>query len=283
MNDGGADVLMITYDRPQYTRLALSELLARSDERTRVWVWHNGMNLQTLEVVRSFQDHPRFHRLHHSEENVALREPTNWLWTEARGAYLSKVDDDCIVPHDWTRLLIEAHEAEPEFGILGCWRFQEEDFDPELGGRKIRTFPSGRQLLVNLWVEGSGYLMKRACRDAVGLLGEGQSFTDYGIAVGRKGWVNGWVYPFLYQEHMDDPRAEHSGLRTDADLAEYLPLSAKANGVKSVADWEAQIRRSARKVQEAPADPAYFAPWRVRMRRIARRLRNPLARNRRKW
>ena len=94
----GTDVLMITYNRPDYTRLALSELLARCDASMRVWVWHNGDDAETLALVRSFEDHPRFHRFHHSEQNVGLTAPTNWLLADATGAYLSKVDDDCVVP-----------------------------------------------------------------------------------------------------------------------------------------------------------------------------------------
>lgn len=283
MHDDGIDVLMITYNRPDYTRLALGELLDRSDESTRVWVWHNGTDEETLAVVRENREHPRFHRFHHSEENVALRDPTNWFWSEARGAYLSKVDDDCVVPRDWTRLLRRAHEDEPRFGVIGCWRFQDEDFDPSLAERKIREFSGGHRLLVNLWVEGSGYLMKRACRDAVGPIGPKQSFTAWCIEVARRGWINGWVYPFLYQEHMDDPRAEHTGLRSEADLEQYLPLSARVNGVTSIAEWDAQLRRSARLVQEASTDLAYWSPLRVRLRGVRRRLRKAFTRNKRSW
>jgi len=277
------DVLMITYNRPMYTRLALSELLSRCDTSMRVWVWHNGNDAETLAVVRENEGHPRLHRFHHSEENLGLTAPTNWLLENATGRYLSKVDDDCIVPVDWGARLRAMHEDEPRFGVVGCWRFQEEDFIPELAERKIRTFGGGHQLLVNLWVEGSGYLMKRACVDRFGPLQDGQSFTDYCIDIGRAGWVNGWAYPFLYQEHMDDPRAEHSGLKSDTDLERFLPLSAKRNGITSVAAWEEQLKRSARIVQEAPIDPAYWSPARRRLRNLAGRVRRIVTGTKRRW
>lgn len=279
----GTDVLMITYNRPSYTALALGELLERCDESMRVWVWHNGMDHATLEVVRSFEGHPRFYRFHHSKENVALTEPTNWLFENAEGEYLSKVDDDCIVPLDWGAKLRKAHEDEPRFGVIGCWRFPDEDFVPELANQKIRSFDGDHQLMVNLWVEGSGYLMKRECVDRFGPLQEGQSFTDYCIEIGRAGWINGWVFPFLYQEHMDDPRAEHSGLKSDADLERFLPLSAKRNGVTSVAEWEEQLKRSARLCQEAPIDPNYWAPSRRKLRNIKNRVRRMLTGSKRQW
>jgi glycosyltransferase involved in cell wall biosynthesis len=283
LTSDGTDILMITYNRPSYTRLALAELLARCDDSMRVWVWHNGPDAETLAVVKDFEGHPRFHRLHHSERNLGLTAPTNWLFENATGAYLSKVDDDCVVPLDWGAKLRAMHEDEPKLGVIGCWRFQEEDFVPELALPKIREVSGGHRLLVNLWVEGSGYLMKRACVDRFGPLGDGQSFTDYCIQIGRAGWINGWAYPFLYQEHMDDPRAEHSGLKSDADLERFLPLSAKRNGVTSIEEWLAQLRRSARRVQAAPVDPAYWSPTRRRMRQLAGRLRRLVTGSKQQW
>lgn len=283
MYDDGIDILMITYNRPEYTRRALTELLRRSGETDRVWVWHNGQDAETLAVVEELRDAVGIHRFHHSPENMGLRAPTNWLWSEARGSYLAKVDDDCIVPENWTEHLRRAHEAVAEFGIIGCWRFQESDFVPELAEKKIKEFSGGHRLMQNLWIEGSGYLMKRACQQAVGLLRPKQSFTMYGVEAARRGWINGWIYPFLYQEHMDDPRAEHSGLKSEDDIERYLPLSARANGVRTLAEWDAQLRRSARTLQEAPIDPRYSSPWRVRLRMISTRLRSALRGQSRKW
>lgn len=274
MSNVDADVLMITYNRPDYTRLALSELLDRSSPSTRVWVWQNGDDPETLAVVESFR--PRLFRYHHSKENARLTRPTNWLIENARGAYLAKVDDDCIVPRQWDVKLSQAHADEPRFGVIGCWRFPEEDFVPELASRKIQSFAGGHRLLVNMWVEGSGYLMKRACVERLGPLREGRSFTDYCIEIGRSGWINGWIYPFLYQEHMDDPRAEHAGLRTDADLAHRLPLSAARNGVQTIEAWVAQLKRSARTAQKAPIDPAYWSPFRRRVRHALNSLRRAI-------
>lgn len=279
--DRSTDVLMITYNRPGYTKLALQSLIERCDETMRIWLWHNGSDEETLAVAREYQ--PHVYKFHHSQKNLALTAPTNWLFENATGRYLSKVDDDCIVPADWGKKLRAAHEDEPRFGILGCWRFQEEDFDFKLAQWKLLKFSGGHRLLVNLWVEGSGYLMKRECVDRFGPLATGQSFTDYCIRIGRAGWINGWMYPFLYQEHMDDPRAEHSGLKTDEDLHKYLPLSAKRNGVKSVAQWQAQLERSARIVQEAPIDPRYWSPARQKMRSIAKRLRRAVSSAKNHW
>ena len=49
---------MVTYNRPDYTRLALTRLLETCDERMSVWLWHNGDHQPTLAVTRELSAHP---------------------------------------------------------------------------------------------------------------------------------------------------------------------------------------------------------------------------------
>jgi len=264
--DGIVDVLMITYNRAAYTALSLPRLLETCDERTRVWLWHNGDHEETLEVVRSFADDPRVHRFHHSRENKRLTEPTNWLWSESGGDYLSKIDDDCLMPDGWVGELRTAHEDAPRLGVVGCWRFMPEDFDPALASWKIEELSGGRRILRNCWVEGSGYLMKRACVDELGPLTGKMSFPGYCKILARRGWIHGWLHPFLIQEHMDDPRSEHCVIRTDDDLKAAAPLTAVNFGIATVDERVEQIRRHAREVQIASLDPRVYSGWRRRLR-----------------
>jgi len=272
MGDEIADILMITYNRPEYTRLSLARLLDTCDESARVWIWQNGSDSETMKVVDEFRSHPRVHRYHHSEENKKLRDPTNWLLSESDGDYVSKVDDDCLVPENWLEVLRKAHEDEPMFGAIGCWRFMPDDFRPELAERKIKEFRGGHKLLAHPWVEGSGFLMKRACVQKVGQIRPKESgVTGYLTRVAQAGWINGWYYPFLWQEHMDDPRAPHTLIRTDDDLKRYLPLSAQNFGAHSVEAWDAQLRRSAERLQRLPSNPRYYGKWRAALRRRVQR------------
>lgn len=270
--DRSLDILMITYNRAHYTRLALTRLLDTCDETMRVWLWHNGDHAETLAVTRELSAHPRVHRFHHSAENKRLREPTNWLFAESAGAYVSKVDDDCLLPDGWADTLRDAHEADERLGVVGCWRFLPEDFDPALAEHKIAEFAGGHRVLRNLWVEGSGYVAKRACVDACSLIRPKESFSGWCIRAARKGFVNGWYYPFIWQEHMDDPRVPHTALKSDADLAGNLPLSAVNRGVRTLAQWEAQLRQSARTVQAASLNPVLYTPAGRFVRRALRRL-----------
>lgn len=260
------DILMITYNRPEYTRLALTRLLETCDEQMRVWIWQNGSHPETVSVVQELSGHPRVHKFHHSEQNTRLRAPTNWVWKDGDGQFVCKVDDDCMMPDNWGDILRQAHADNPQFGAIGCWRFPDEDFVPEIANRKIQAFPGGHRMMRNCWVEGSGYVMKRECIRKLGLLREGQSWVQYCIEVAAAGWINGWYYPFLYQEHMDDPRSPNTLLKSDDDLKKYMPLSAEKNGAPTLIEWQAQLRRSARLMQEASIDPRQYTGWRKKFK-----------------
>jgi hypothetical protein len=267
VNDGAVDILMVTHRRPAYTRLALDRLLETCDESMHVWLWHNGDDPETLDLARSYASHPRVGRFHHCPENARLREPTNWLWSESSAPYVSKVDDDCLMPDGWAQTLRRAHEDVPELGVVGCWRFQDEDFVPELAEPRIRELAGGHRVLRNLWVEGSGYLMKRACIDQLGLLSPGTSFPTYCKRLARAGWLNGWYFPFLRQEHMDDPRSPHC-LLDDEALAQGSSLTAAERGITTVDDRVRQIHDFAVHCQSASLDPADFVGWRAGVRRL---------------
>ena len=266
------DILMITHNRPDYTALSLERLLETWDDTMRVWIWHNGDHEETLAVVESFLSHSRVHRFHHSAENVRLNIPTNWFWEGADGELLGKVDDDCLLEDCWTQILRSAHESYDGFGVLGSWRFLEEDFFPELANRKIREFPGDHRILENFWVQGSGYLMKRRCVDEQGLLLAGQSFTGYCIDLALKGYTNGWYYPFIREEHLDDPRSPRSAIKDDESFQARMPLSAARTGARTIEEWQDQIKAEARSVQVASVVPSHWKGWRRQLRRVRQRL-----------
>jgi glycosyltransferase involved in cell wall biosynthesis len=274
--DDGIDILMITYDRPEYVRLSLPHLLGTCPPDARVWLWHNGTDRATLAAVEEFRDHPRVHRFRHSPLNLGLTEPTNWLWRESTGSYLSKVDDDCLPDPSWLSVLRQAHRDVPEFGVIGTWRFPPEDVDDDLVRAKLASYPGGHRLMRNHWVQGSGYLAKREVIDQIGPLTSGESFTGWCLRAARRGWVNGWYHPFLPEEHMDDPRSPHTIYRTDADFMARRPLSAQRSGVTTVTAWAAQMRESAYEVLRAPLDLREYEGWRRRRHNVAGRLRRLL-------
>lgn len=265
MDDRSIDILMITYNRTAYTRLSLPRLLETCDDSMRVWVWHNGAHVPTLEVVEQNRPHPRLHQFHHCPENKKLLEPINWLLGNANGRFLALVNDDCLVSEGWAGHLRQALADVDELGVVACWHFPLDDFLPSMARHKIRTFRNGHTLMVNPWVQGSGILMKRSCVQAMGHVTE-EGFSAYCLKIAQAGWVNGWYLPLIPIDHMDDPRSSHTQLRCDRDLEDGLPLSARMRGVRTLAQWDQQLRRSARIVQQAPADPRCYFGWRKSIR-----------------
>lgn len=267
------DILMITHRRPEYLRLSLPRLLETcAPSGARVWLWHNGEDAETLEVVRNLTDHEAVACFHHSPENVGIQAPTNWLWQRSKADFVSKVDDDCLLEDGWIEALAETHGYEPRLGVVGCWRFLPEDFMPEVAQRKIRDIGGGHQLLENLWTQGSGYLLKRQLVEKHGQLKAGQSFPQYCKMLALRGCINGWHYPFLREEHMDDPRSPHTLLTSDAELQRYLPLSALRTGVRTLDDWTEQLRRSAVVAQTASVNPQQYSLAGKAKRKLAQKL-----------
>lgn len=268
-----ADILMVTHRSDPFLHLSLPRLLGTCGPDDRVWLWHNGGDERTLKALERYLDDPRIARFHHSPQNVRLHGPIEWLMSGSTAAYLGKVDDDCLVSPGWIDTFAAAHEANPRFGVIGSWRHPDEDLVPELADAKTRTFEGGHALMQNVWVQGSGFLIKRQWVDRIGVLRPDETFPRYCIRLAQAGAVNGWYRPFVTEDHMDDPRSPSTLIRTDADLAARMPLSARATGVRTVADWQAQLRRSAAFVQAASLDPRHHVGWRARLRSGRRRVR----------
>ncbi len=266
------DILMITHNRPEYTALGLPQLLDGCDERARVWIWHNGGDEATRAVVQSVSHHDRVFRVHYSATNEKLWTPTRWLWQESDATYVGKVDDDCLVPHGWSATFRTVHDAVPELGVVGCSRLLPEDIVDDLVQRKLKRFESGHTIMQNPWVAGSGYLMKRECILRHGLLRRGESFPAYCIRLALSGWTNGFYFPFLLEDHMDDPRSPHTLYRTDADFQLRRPLTATLHNSTSLEEWTSSVKRNARLLQEASTDPTRYGGWRHRARMAGARL-----------
>jgi hypothetical protein len=162
-------------------------------------------------------------------------------------------------------------------GVIGCSRLRAEDIVDELVQRKVVRFDAAHAVMRNAWVAGSGYLMKRECIEKHGLLREEESFSGYCVRLAANGWINGFYYPFLFEDHMDDPRSAQTQYRTDADFQRLRPLTADAYGAGTLAEWLASIKRNARLLQEAPVDARQFQGWRGRLHRVRTRVKRALS------
>jgi hypothetical protein len=270
--DDSIDVLMVTYNRAGFTAAALERLLETCDDRMRVWLWHNGDHAETLALVRSHLDHPRVAGFHHSLDNTGRRglwKPTNWLFEQASGAYVSKVDDDCLMPEGWADVLRTAHGDVPELGAIGCWRFRPEDVVPSLARERIQEFGTHR-IFRNCWIEGTGFLMKRSTVEGFGPMRPGTSFPTYCKHLAVAGWLHGWYYPFLHQEHMDDPRSPYRSLQQERGFRAYRGGRPIWRG--SAEAHVRMIRDSALHVQRSSLDPTRHVGWRRKVQSARARI-----------
>ncbi|MGH8866746.1 MAG: glycosyltransferase family 2 protein [Actinomycetes bacterium] len=281
--DLSTDVLMISYNRPDALGRSLPRLLDTCDEHTRVWLWQNGSHPETLELARAYAADPRVARFHHSEENLRLTAPTNWLWENSRARFVGKVDDDFLVEPGWVQALRTMVDDWDGFGALGCWPFPAEDFVPELGEPRIGTFPGGHRVVCNHWVGGHGYLVRREHLARVGPVRDDLSFTAWCVRLARTGLVNGYPYPLVLMDNMDDPRSVHTLRRSEADLVGAMPLSAIRNGVKTFDEFAARAEREARVVLESSLDLRQYGGWRFLKSRLTRRARNLVTGRRDLW
>jgi glycosyltransferase involved in cell wall biosynthesis len=253
LSNDAVDVLMITYNRPAYTKMSLDALLRTAEEGMRLWIWHNGDDEETMKVVESYRGHPNVHRIHISQENQKLRVPTNWVFAEGEAPYIAKVDDDCLVSEGWLASLRTALKSSDKLGVAACWHFQTSDFDRSIAKKKIIQLNDEQWLMRNNWVQGSGIMLKRACVDKSGLIPDKYTaFTPYCRILSKDGWDQGWVIPLVLIEHMDDPRSEYCRFKTEADFQATPPLSASFADVRSLAEWKERMKWTARDVQGFP-------------------------------
>jgi GT2 family glycosyltransferase len=247
-----ADILMITHNRPEYTGMALERLLETCPACSRVWIWQNGTDELTRQVVRKFESHPRVSEVVFSEENRLLREPTNWFWRSAQGSLLGKVDDDCLVPEGWLETLARIHRDEHRAGVLSCWPFLPDDYRDDISRKKFTRLAGGHGLLQNCWTGGSGYLMKRLAVERNGLLGPKDSFPNWCIRLAFRGFLNGYPLPLLLMDHMDDPLSPNTRIRSEDDFRKYKTLSSQVFGTNTYEEYCRRARTAALNIQVAP-------------------------------
>ena len=146
---------------------------------------------------------------------------------------------------------IAAHEAAPELGIVGCWSLHQEDIVESWAVKKVR--PVGDQAIMeNCWVGGAGHVMKRKCVEDVGPLEPGQSFPQFCLRVAERGWTNGFAYPFVMIDHLDDPR-----VRSAAGV-ELTPEQRRQRDAAAVRQYALALE-----VQTASPDVRRYIGWRA--------------------
>jgi hypothetical protein len=91
------------------------------------------------------------------------------------------------------------------------------------------------------------------------------------------GYINGWYYPLVLQEHMDYPSSKHSRFhRLNFEQAYEGSFGYKYT---HIADMEAYMklhRVILDSLMDDPVDPHYYVGWQRRFRRVIHKIRRCL-------
>ena len=262
------DLVFITYNRLDYTKKSLASVLADPTEKFNLYIWDNASEDGTQEYLKNEVSDPRIQDIMLSKENVGQVAAVNKIWGNSKADLLGKLDNDCLVTPGWTRTLARAHEDIEQLGVIACWHFFKDDFDYELAKHKIQTF-GNHQILRHPWTCGTGLLIKRDTYEKFGPIKD-KATTSYWLEMAMSGYINGFYYPLIYQEHMDDTMSEHSKLTDDKAIQEMRPatFSLKYHDVNNLQQRVALREKCINNLLADPWQAKYYVGWRKKLRRI---------------
>ena len=265
------DLIFITYNRLAYTKLSLASVLADPNEKFSLTIWDNASTDGTVEYLRHRASDPRISDIVFSKENIGQTAAVNQVWSNSKADLLGKLDNDCLVTPGWTRTLAQAHNDIGKLGVVACWQFFPDDFDYERAKHKIQRFGK-HQILRHPWTCGTGLLIKRDTFKRFGPI-LGNATTQYWLNIALAGYVNGFYYPLIYQEHMDDPRSKHSRIKSMSFEQPYKYTYGYQTGtVRDLQTYKQLHKKILDNLLAGPYDPKYYRGWRAKLRRIMRRV-----------
>ncbi len=261
-------LVFITYNRLDYTKLALASVLADPSEKFSLTIWDNASTDGTVEYLKKEVNDRRITDIVFSNENVGQKAAVNEVWGKSKADLLGKLDNDCLVTPGWTRKLAQAHEDIAQLGVLACWHYPPEDFDYKRAKHKIQQFGKHR-ILRHSWTCGTGLLIKRDIFRKIGPI-LGRATTGYWRKMAMAGYVNGFYYPLIYQEHMDDPKSKHSHLKDEDSYqaAKSVTFNINRHGQETLGDrwrWRQKVLNN---LLDDPWDVKYYVGWRGKIRNL---------------
>jgi len=269
-------LVFITYNRLPYTKLALASVLADPTEEFSLTIWDNASTDGTVEYLRNELSDHRIADIAFSKENVGQTAAVNAAWGKSKADLLGKLDNDCLVTAGWTRKLAEAHKDIDNLGVIACWHFPLEDFDEDSVRKagKIQRFGE-HQIVRHPWTCGTGLLLKRDTFKRFGPM-LGRATTQYWLKMALNGLVNGYYYPLIPQEHMDDPKSAHCMLTDDESIRKFHDITCvlRENNIRTMKDRWIRRKFILKNLNSDTWEAKYYIGWRRKLRGIRRRVDN---------
>lgn len=262
------DLVFITYNRLEYTKLALASVLAGSTDEFSLTIWDNNSTDGTAEYLKNEVSDPRISDVICSKENIGQIAAVNKIWSRSKADLLGKLDNDCLVMPGWSRTLAQAHQDIDRLGVVACWHYFPDDFDAERAKHKIQQFGQ-HQIFRHPWTCGTGLLIKRDTYKKLGPI-RGAGTTQYWIGMAGAGYINGFYYPLVLQEHMDDPKSKYSNLKDEASYQEAKSVTVSINRHEqdTLADrwqWRQQVLNN---LLDDPWEAKHYMGWRNRLKTV---------------
>lgn len=263
-------IVLVTHNRLEYTRKAVARLLEDPDEEFDLYLWDNASTDGTPEYIKDSIKDSRIVEVVLSKQNVGQTGAMNYVWSKTRAELIGKVDNDCLVTPGWMRTFTQAHMDIEKLGAVACWHYQHDEFDEDAARKmgKIQSFRN-HEIFRHPWVCGSGFLMKRITFQKYGLWEPGRDVgtTDYFLEMALGGEINGWYYPLVLQEHMDDPKSKHS-LVTDDESVKMMydvTYTLRANKIRDMKSrWEARPF-VLKNLNADPWQAEHYVGWRAKL------------------
>jgi len=190
-----------------------------------------------------------------------VRKDPNTVWTVSDAELLGKLDNDCIVTPGWTKTLARAHADIKNLGVVACWHFFESDFDYIKAKNKIFEY-KGHYILRHPWTCGTGFLIKKKTYQKYGPL-TGKTTTKFWLKLAQKDLINGFYYPLIFQEHMDDPKSKHTHITDDFsfEFAKKFTVTPKNLEIKSFSDSLVVRAQILNTILCGPIDVKKYGGW----------------------
>lgn len=268
------DLVFITCNRLHYTKLALASVLADPTEEFSLTIWDNASSDGTVEYLKNEVNNERICDMVFSRENIGQTAAVNEIWSNSKADLLGKLDNDCLVTCGWTRKLAQAHNDIDNLGVVACWHFSPDDFDYERAKHKIQSFGK-HKIFQHPWTCGTGLLIKHETFRKIGPI-RGKTTNQYWLKMAAAGYINGFYYPLICQEHMDDPKSRYCLIRDKEsfETAAAVTVGLQAGRYKDLRgrlQWRQEIIRN---LMDDPYDPRYYVGWRRKFRSIKTRIRD---------
>lgn len=196
---GTIPILMITYNRLEYTKKAVAAILKNSDLPFKLFIFDNNSTDGTKNYLESLKD--RRIIVYFSKTNTGLVPPMNYFFARfASYRYVAKVDNDTVVSEGWLSKLKQVLDEFPLLAVEGNhWlmlSYNIKENDDYFSHLFSIDFKEAKLYFSDL-VGGTGTLIRTALVDKIPEI---------------KGTLSGWIQ---YQVAKQIPSAFYTGVWID--------------------------------------------------------------------